>query len=257
MKQPLLWVQANEPLPPAWMALTDPPGLVAAGLDLSTTRLSEAYHKGMFPWFSNGQPVLWWSPDPRMVLYTDELHLSGSLNKRLRQIDRPHSVSGRPPITVTTNRAFDAVLDGCAQRGSGSPQDTWITTEMRQAYRQWHLQGAVHSVEVWSGHELVGGLYGVCLGRMFFGESMFSRMTDASKIAMAYLVRFLRVQGVTLIDCQMQTDHLTRLGARTIERSLFLSHVTAAVTCVSIEWPAGRLNTSGQIEQDHDIGNEQ
>lgn len=253
MNEPLRWIEANEPLPGASSALTDPPGLVAAGLDLSTERLDEAYRKGIFPWFSDGQPVLWWSPDPRMVLYTDELHLSHSLKKRLRQIER----DPLPTITVTTDLDFDAVMKGCAQRGTDDSQETWITDVMRQAYHHWHHAGAAHSIEVWFEQTLVGGLYGVCLGRMFFGESMFSRHTDASKIAMVYLVRFLKKQGVTLIDCQMQTDHLARLGAREIERTAFLTHVTQAVTEPGIPWLPGHLNAMGEIEQDHHNASEQ
>lgn len=257
MKPTLPWVQADEPLPDALLALSDPPGLVAAGLDLSTTRLNEAYRKGLFPWFSDGQPVLWWSPDPRMVLYTDEMHLSHSLKKRLRQIDRSHVTQSHDCITVTTNRAFQKVLAGCAQRGTNAPQETWITAVMSQTYRQWHQQGAVHSVEVWSDKKLVGGLYGVCLGRMFFGESMFSRVSDASKIALVHLVRFLRIQGVRLIDCQMQTSHLESLGAREMTRAKFVDHVTRAVTLAPIHWPAGRLTLAGKIEQDPDTINGQ
>jgi leucyl/phenylalanyl-tRNA--protein transferase len=259
MTHPLPWVQVDEPLPDASLALSEPPGLVAAGLDLSTARLNEAYRKGIFPWFSDGQPVLWWSPDPRMVLYTDELHLSHSLKKRLRQIERsPASQSLKASscstgMVVTTDMAFDAVLEGCAQRGTDRPQDTWITSPMADVYRQWHRQGAVHSVEVWSGQQLVGGLYGVCLGHMFFGESMFSRVSDASKIALSYLVRFLSAQGVRLIDCQMQTGHLARLGAREIPRTTFLEHLSKAVTLAPLRWPAGRLTLSGKIEHNHDF----
>jgi len=257
MNEPLHWIKADEPLPDASTALTDPPGLLAAGLDLSTDRLEEAYRKGIFPWFSDGQPVLWWSPDPRMVLYTDELHLSHSLKKRLRQIERTQTPASKPSITVTTDLVFDAVLKGCAQRGTDTAQDTWITDVMRQAYRRWHHMGAAHSIEVWSEQALVGGLYGVCLGRMFFGESMFSRCPDASKIAIVYLVRFLKAHGVTLIDCQMQTDHLARLGAREIERSTFLTHVTQAVNKQSMPWSPGRLTALGQVEQDHHFVTEQ
>jgi leucyl/phenylalanyl-tRNA--protein transferase len=253
MNEPLRWIKADEPLPDAHTARTNPPGLVAAGLDLSIERLNEAYRKGIFPWFSDGQPVLWWSPDPRMVLYTDELHLSHSLKKRLRQIERTQTPDSKPNITVTTDLAFDAVLKGCAQRGTDTAQDTWITDVMRQAYCQWHRAGAAHSIEVWSDQTLVGGLYGVCLGRMFFGESMFSRCPDTSKIAMVYLVRFLKAQGVTLIDCQMQTDHLARLGAREIARTVFLNHVTQAVTEQSIPWFPGHLTAFGQIEENHEF----
>jgi len=246
MPGPLIWVKPDEPLPRADQALLDPPGLVAAGLDLSVPRLTEAYRKGLFPWFSDGDPVLWWSPDPRMVLVPDELHISKSLGKQLRQIARGQQ-SGDFSVVVTTNQAFEAVMNGCAARGEHG-QDTWITVEMKQAYQQWHAAGAVHSVETWMDGQLVGGLYGVCLGSMFFGESMFTRATNASKIALVHLVRFLQRQGVTMIDCQMQTEHLASLGARSIAREVFINHVSAATDAPPIDWHAGWIDTEGNLQ---------
>lgn len=247
MSRALVWVQPHEQLPDASLALTDPPGLVAAGLDLSTARLQEAYQKGIFPWFSDGQPVLWWSPDPRMVLYTDELHLSHSLKKRLRQIQTKSEGDLTHGWKVTTDLAFESVMRGCAQRGTDIIQDTWINKAMCQVYSDWHLQGSAHSIEVWSNQTLIGGLYGVSLGRMFFGESMFSRSTDASKVALVYLVRFLHQQGVELIDCQMQTKHLASLGAREVTRQTFLEHVKLAVRQGPVHWPAGQLELAETV----------
>lgn len=241
MSRELVWIQSHERLPDASTAMTDPPGLVAAGLDLSTARLQEAYQKGIFPWFSEGQPVLWWSPDPRMVLYTDELHISHSLKKRLRQVQKNVGTESHAGWTVTTDLAFESVMQGCAQRGTDTPQDTWINQAMHQAYSDWHQLGFVHSIEVWHNKALIGGLYGVSLGTMFFGESMFTRATDASKVALVYLVHFLRQQGVKLIDCQMQTAHLERLGAREVSRQSFLEHVQTAVQQTPLRWPAGRI----------------
>lgn len=245
MQGPLIWVEPNTPLPDAEHALLDPPGLVAAGLDLGVQRLFEAYRKGLFPWFNEGDPVLWWSPDPRMVLPTDALHISKSLGKQLRQITRQQQQADFR-VVVTINQAFEAVLQGCATRTGRSDSETWITADMQQAYRHWHGLGGVHSVETWVDGQLAGGLYGVGMGRMFFGESMFTRVPNASKLALVHLVRFLRQHGVRLIDCQMQTDHLATLGARTMDRRTFIEHVKRAATDEPIDWQAGWLNTSGQ-----------
>jgi leucyl/phenylalanyl-tRNA--protein transferase len=208
----------------------------------------EAYRKGLFPWFSDGDPVLWWSPDPRMVLHTEDIHISKSLNKQLRQIARQQQNQDFQ-VVVTINQAFEAVIEGCAIRGGGGARhngsDTWITADMQHAYRQWHVHGGVHSVETWIDGELAGGLYGVGLGRMFFGESMFTRVPNASKIALVHLVRFLRQQGVVMIDCQMQTDHLASLGARLMDRHTFVEHVKQAVADDPINWQASWLSVSG------------
>jgi len=181
-----------------------------------------------------------------MVLMSDELHISKSLGKQLRQIAGQQE-SGDYSVVVTTNQAFEAVMQGCAARGEHG-QDTWITVEMKQAYQQWHAAGAVHSVETWIDGQLVGGLYGVCLGRMFFGESMFTRATNASKIALVHLVRFLQRQGVSMIDCQMQTDHLALMGARNIAREVFIDHVSVATDAPAIDWHPGWLDTLGNLQ---------
>lgn len=247
MPGPLIWVEPHTPLPDAEHALAQPAGLVAAGLDLNVPRLLEAYRKGIFPWFSDGDPVLWWSPDPRMVLYTHELHVSKSLAKQLRQIAR-HQHDGDFRVVVTLNQAFDAVIRGCAARGAadGAGQDTWITPEMVEVYRQWHAAGGAHSVETWIDGKLAGGLYGVGLGRMFFGESMFTRAPNASKLALVHLVRFLKDQHVAFIDCQMQTEHLASLGARTIDRPSFIRHVQQAVDHAPLDWQAGWMSPTGE-----------
>lgn len=208
------WLSAGDPFPPIERALRDPNGLLAAGGDLSAARLLDAYSRGIFPWFGEDDPVLWWSPDPRMVLVLDELRVSRSLRRTLR--------AGR--FSVTLDSAFAAVMEGCA--GPRAGQDgTWITEDMLDAYTALAARGVAHSVEVWREGALVGGLYGVAVGRMFFGESMFSREADASKVALVTLVRQIRRWGFELIDCQMATGHLASLGAREIPRPDFLAHV--------------------------------
>jgi leucyl/phenylalanyl-tRNA--protein transferase len=205
------WLGVDDPFPPVEEALREPNGLLAAGGDLSVPRLIDAYAHGIFPWFSDGDPLLWWSPDPRMVLMTDELHVSRSLGRLLRS----------SPYVVTFDRAFRDVVAGCAgPRAHG--EGTWITSEMAAAYERLAERGYAHSVEVWAADELAGGLYGVALGRMFYGESMFSRRTGASKVALAHLVEHLGPRGVEMIDCQMSTAHLASLGAREMPRAEFL-----------------------------------
>ena len=194
---------------------SDAPGLLAAGGELSTERLAEAYSKGIFPWYSEGQPVLWWSPDPRMVFFVDEFRLARSLRKTIARFIQA------PGCEVRIDSAFDRVIAACAGTPRAGQGGTWIVADMVQAYCRWHAQGRVHSVETWVGGELVGGLYGVGLGRMFFGESMFSHRSDASKIAFAALVCFCREHGITLIDCQQRTGHLASLGGREVPRSEF------------------------------------
>lgn len=208
------WLVGRDPFPPVDTALRDPNGLLAAGGDLSTERLLEAYAKGIFPWFGDGDPVLWWSPDPRMVLWLHELHVSRSLRRAIRPTH----------VTVTFDAAFPQVMAACAEPRDGEG-GTWITPEMLDAYTRLAALGYAHSVEVWSGGELAGGVYGVALGRMFYGESMFSRHRDGSKVALVYLVRQLKRWGFELIDCQMSTPHLASLGAREIPRAEFLQHV--------------------------------
>ncbi|MEO8682967.1 MAG: leucyl/phenylalanyl-tRNA--protein transferase [Vicinamibacterales bacterium] len=207
-----------DPFPPIETALTEPDGLLAAGGGLSVRRLVDAYSRGIFPWFNAGDPVLWWSPDPRTVLRPRGLHLSRSLRRRLRQ----------PGFTVTADTAFDAVLDACAAPRDGAG-GTWLVPAMRRAYAALHRAGFAHSVEVWMDDVLAGGIYGVALGRMFFGESMFSARTDGSKIAMAYLAAQLDRWECPLIDCQLENEHLVSLGAVPMPRAEFLREVAALV----------------------------
>ncbi|HEX5108454.1 MAG TPA: leucyl/phenylalanyl-tRNA--protein transferase [Vicinamibacterales bacterium] len=208
------WLGKNDPFPPVQLALTEPNGLLAAGADLSPSRLLDAYARGIFPWFSDGDPLLWWSPDPRMVLFLDELHMTRSLRRVVR--------SGR--FLVTLDEAFPDVIAGCAAPREGQ-DGTWITPAMRDAYESLATMGYAHSVETWLNGELAGGLYGVAVGRMFFGESMFARQTDASKVALVHLVRQLQRWDFQLIDCQMSTAHLASLGAREIPRTQFIREV--------------------------------
>jgi leucyl/phenylalanyl-tRNA---protein transferase len=206
------WLERDDPFPPLANALKHPNGLLAAGADLSPARLLAAYRRGIFPWYSDGEPILWWSPDPRMVLIPSELKISRSLAKTLR--NRAHE--------IRVDNAFEAVMHGCATRGTDAVgPGSWITDDMRAAYLRLHELGYAHSVETWIEGELAGGLYGVAIGRMFYGESMFTRARDASKMAMVHLVRHLQHHGYGMIDCQMHTGHLARLGARAIPRSEF------------------------------------
>ena len=196
--------------PDTHLAESDPNGLLAIGGDLSTQRLVEAYRHGIFPWFSRGQPILWWSPAPRMVLFPDELHVARSLRKSIR--NRGYEVS--------LDQAFEPTIRACA-----APRDqatgTWLLPEMITSYAALHEAGIAHSVEVWQGNGLVGGLYGIALGQVFFGESMYSRHTDASKTALVMLVEIARNHPFRLIDCQVYTPHLASLGAREIDRDAF------------------------------------
>lgn len=242
----LTWLEGDMPFPPVTRALTEPPGLLAAGGDLSIPRLRAAYSQGIFPWYSQDEPPLWWSPDPRMVLKCEDLHISHSLKKRLRQIARAQAL-GDLSLVVTTDIAFGSVIRSCARSATGGLPGTWITQEMQLAYEAWHVVGQAHSIETWLNDELVGGLYGVCLGRMFFGESMFSFASDASKIAFVHLVAFLKQRGVTWIDCQMKTDHLASLGARVVPRSDFIQHVQTNVQQPSLVWHPGFLDQQGGL----------
>jgi leucyl/phenylalanyl-tRNA--protein transferase len=211
------WLSARdapESFPPVAHALDNPSGLLAAGGDLSTARLIAAYRRGIFPWYSPGQPVLWWSPDPREVLPVDALHVSRSLARALR----------RRGFTTSVDTDFAAVIDACAAPRAASP-GTWITPEMRAAYLRLHALGSAHSIEVRRGAELVGGVYGVAVGRVFSGESMFSRVSDASKVALVALASWCRARGHVLIDCQLPSAHLRSLGSRPMPRAEFLVYL--------------------------------
>ena len=265
----LAWVAPGQALPSPQQALTDPPGLVAAGMDLSPARLLEAYGQGIFPWYSEGQPVLWWSPDPRMVLFPEEFRISRSLKQSLRRALQ------RGQWEITVDRAFESVMRACAE--PRPDQDgTWITEDILQAYVGLHDQGLAHSVEVWAmtpdpqettdapktrgtsdtagaedaedavgpSRTLIAGLYGVSLGRVFFGESMFTRVRDASKAALTLLVQQLREWQFAFIDCQQQTAHLASMGARPIARDRFLHILSQASHLPAPDWSSTHLNPS-------------
>ncbi len=217
------WLDKSTPFPDVSLALTsDAPGLLAAGADLSPARLLAAYRNGIFPWFSEGQPILWWSTDPRMVLMTDQFRISASLAKTLRK------VAADPRWEHRFDSNFEAVMRACAAPRKDGP-GTWISEDIVAGYTGLHRLGYAHSSETWLDGKLVGGAYGVSIGHMFYGESMFARVTDASKIALAHLVRFLRAHGVAMIDCQQETGHLASLGAAPIARSAFLAHLRQAI----------------------------
>jgi len=203
--------------PPPHLAIQE--GLLAVGGDLSVERLILAYRSGIFPWYSKGEPILWWSPDPRLVLYPSELRISKSLQKVIK----------RRLFQITVNKAFDAVIQGCADVKRSYGEGTWITDEMKSAYCRLHRYGYAHSIEAWQENELVGGLYGVALGHAFFGESMFSRVSNASKVAFVTFVEILKELKFDLIDCQVKTDHLIRFGAREIPRKKFLEQLEKAI----------------------------
>ncbi len=217
------WLHPDEPFPPVTAALADPNGLLAAGGELSSTRLIDAYRHGIFPWFNPGQPILWWSPDPRMVLFPPQIRVSRSLVKVLRNRD----------YEVRADTDFRAVMRACAE--PRPEQDgTWISDEMIAAYFALHEQGFAHSVETWIDGELAGGLYGVALGRMFYGESMFTRAADASKIALVHLARQLERWQFGMIDCQMHTAHLASLGACEIPRADFMRKLQELVNYAGV-----------------------
>lgn len=203
--------------PPVSEALDDPQGLLAVGGDLSVSRLLHAYQCGIFPWFSDHDPILWWAPSPRMVINPHQIHISKSMAKVIR----------KTPFIVTFDHAFERVVKACGstQRADQTSAESWITQDMQHAYTQLYRRGYAHSVEVWHGGELVGGLYGVALGRMFFGESMFSRADNASKIAFIHLAQRIAQWGFVLIDCQMHTPHLASLGAQEIPMAEFENYL--------------------------------
>ena len=230
----LAWLERGDPFPSVERALKNPNGLLAAGADLSLERLLEAYRRGIFPWYSSGQPPLWWSPDPRMVLECEALKVSRSLSKNLRN----------KGYEVRVDTAFPEVLRGCSAPRRDE-RGTWLGPDMRTAYARLHGAGYAHSFETWRDGKLVGGLYGVALGRMFYGESMFSRATDASKVALVGLVQMLRSRGFPLIDCQVHTPLLESLGAREIPRREFLR---ALASLVNYPEPPMKWNAKSSVQ---------
>lgn len=225
------WLKLTDPpeaFPPVTRALDDPDGLLCAGGDLSAARILAAYRRGIFPWYAEGQPILWWSPDPRMVLLPEELRVARSLRQSLRNRG----------YRVTFDTAFAEVLSQCADSGARAFEGTWILPEMHAAYVELHRLGHAHSVEVWLDERLVGGLYGIELGRVFFGESMFSVATDASKVALFHQVAALRDRHVELIDCQVASNHLFSLGARLMARAEFVARLERAIPDAAADRPA-------------------
>jgi leucyl/phenylalanyl-tRNA--protein transferase len=219
------WLPAGAPpesFPPVEQALAEPDGLLCAGGDLSTARLLEAYRRGIFPWYSAGQPILWWSPDPRTVLRPEALRISRSLARTLR----------RGELRTTVDTGFEAVIAACGDPDL-RPEGTWISTEMRLAYARLHRGGHAHSVETWLDERLVGGVYGVALGRVFFGESMFSVVADASKVALVRLCAELRARDYRLVDCQVASPHLARLGAEPMPRREFTALLAAEIATLA------------------------
>ena len=205
---------APDSFPSPGDALTEPNGLLAVGGDLSPERLLTAYPKSIFPWYEEGQPILWWSPDPRTVLFPAELHISRRLTRTLRQ----------SRLRLSADCAFSAVVEGCAAPRQDT-EDTWITPEMQKAYERLHDLGWAHSFEAWDGEALIAGMYGVAIGRVFFGESMFARMSNSSKVVFVRSIEYLQARGFELIDCQVWSGHLESLGARTLPRNVFLQQL--------------------------------
>jgi leucyl/phenylalanyl-tRNA--protein transferase len=235
----IAWLSPSDPpdsFPDVSLALTEPDGLLAAGGDLGIARLLAAYTHGIFPWFEDGQPILWWSPNPRLVLWPANLHVSRRLRQQLRN----------STAELRFNTAFDAVINACAGKRR-SQQGTWITSDMISAYVDLHREGWAHSVEVWDDHGLAGGLYGLCIGNVFFGESMFSARPNTSKIAMLGLTRHMQATGIELLDCQVPSPHLLTLGAEFMERADFSAFLARA--CDPAEphdaWPDEPVPVSG------------
>jgi leucyl/phenylalanyl-tRNA--protein transferase len=233
LQAPLTWLEANDPLPSvenAWGAGSDAPGLLAAGADLGVDRLLEAYSKGVFPWFNASQPVLWWSPDPRMVLKIADFKLHRSLRKTLTRY------ASHPQFELCFDRSFNQVIEACSQSPREGQNGTWIVPSMVAAYKALHQAGHAHSVETWLDGQLVAGLYFVCIGKAVFGESMFSTLTDGSKMALAALVQVCKRHDITAIDCQQKTAHLASMGAQEMSRSAFLDVIGSARHCASPDW---------------------
>lgn len=238
----VVWLSASDPhdaFPPVDDALSEPDGLLAAGGDLSTERLISAYRRGIFPWYSEGQPLLWWSPNPRCVFRKGELHLSRRQQRYLRQSS----------AEVRFNTAFSDVIAACAAPRAAE-QGTWITGEMIEAYERIHREGWAHSIEIWQADELVGGLYGLAIGRAFFGESMFSAQANASKIALLVLSRMLDSHKFGILDCQMVSRHLVGLGATSIPREAFVAILASLCEPASPfeNWPSGPISVTELLQ---------
>ncbi len=216
---PVLILEQYTPFPALQHALTEPNGLIAIGGDLTAERLLAAYQRGIFPWFSPGEPILWWSPDPRMVLFPEEITISRSLRKVIQQ----------HPFEIRINTAFESVIAACANTARPGQDGTWISQQMAEAYSELHRLGYAHSVEAWQDDILVGGCYGVKIGRMFYGESMFHHVSNASKVAFAHMVQWLITQQVGMIDCQMHTPLLASFGAYEIPRARFIETLNQLV----------------------------
>jgi len=230
---PLPWVESHSPLPSvdvAWGSNSDAPGLLAAGADLGVDRLLEAYSRGIFPWFNAEQPVLWWSPDPRMVLQIPHFKLHRSLRKTLSRY------SAHPQFELCFDRSFDQVIEACAQSPREGQNGTWIVPQMVAAYKDLHQAGFAHSAETWLEGQLVAGLYFVCIGKAVFGESMFSTINDGSKMALAALVHACKQQGIAAIDCQQNTAHLALMGAQEMPRHAFLEMIQPALKASAPNW---------------------
>lgn len=240
----IAWLEPDDPFPDVANALEEPNGLLAASRDCTTRRLLDAYRAGIFPWYEAGQPVLWWSPDPRMVLFPDRFRVSRSLRKTLR------AAAADPRLALRIDTAFETVMRNCAAPRRGQ-EGTWITEPIVRAYCGLAEQGLAHSVELWADGDLIGGLYGVSLGRMFYGESMFSRVRDASKIALAGLVAILRQEGVPVIDCQQNTRHLASLGACEIPRREFRERMRDALAREAVPWSAYRNRRLNELLELH------
>lgn len=236
---PLFRLSERVEFPPAWLARSD--GLLCIGGDLEPQRLVLAYKNGIFPWFSSNEPILWWSPDPRLVVFPPDIRVSRSLKKKIK----------KHPFDIRVNTAFEQVIVACAQPRQNKDEGTWLIDGMIEAYITLHEMGYAHSVEAWCGNQLAGGLYGVSIGKAFFGESMFSRVPDASKIALVSLARHLRRLDFDLIDCQVTTDHLLSMGAVEVPRDHFLDILNRSVnaTVSPDTWTRGKIldpeNSSG------------
>jgi leucyl/phenylalanyl-tRNA--protein transferase len=222
----LPWLKTIDDFPPVTQALSNPAGLLAAGGDLSAEWLVTAYSKGIFPWFNNDQPILWWSLDPRMVLFPQELRIPHSLKRVMR----------KRQYEIRVDTAFKQVMEGCSRPRAGQ-DGTWISPQMIAAYTELHRLGVAHSIETWINGELAGGLYGIALGRVFYGESMFTQVADASKIALVHLVRQLERWQFNVIDCQMNTAHLARFGAREIPRADFMQLLAQGIQAPAMALP--------------------